>query len=107
MEKGIIRSVALLCSLGGLGLAWAVGVFVAIPLREGRLFSMSSTEMQVIGISFVACFLVAWGSVHLLSIADKVENPRAYRVMRAGYGVALAAACAVGAMWSLARVVSL
>jgi len=107
MEKGIIRSVALLCSLGGLGLAWAVGVFAAIPLRDGRLFSMSNTEMQVIGISFVTCVLVAWGSIHLLSIADKIENPRAYRIMRAGYGLVLTAACAVGAMWSMARVVSL
>ena len=81
--------------------------FAAIPLRDGRLFSMSNTEMQVIGISFVTCLLVAWGSVHLLSIADKIENPRAYRIMRAGYGLVLAVACAVGAMWSMARVVSL
>lgn len=107
MEKGIIRSVALLCAFGGLGLAWAVGVFSAIPLRDGRVLEMSGPEMQVIGISFGACLLVAWGSVHLLSIADKTENPHAYRMMRAGYGVALAVAGAVGAMWSMARVVSL
>ena len=107
MEKGIIRSVALLCAFGGLGLAWAVGVFSVIPLRDGRLMEMSGPEMQVIGISLGACVLVAWGSVHLMSIADKAENPRVYQTMRAGYGVALAAAVIVGAMWSMARVVSL
>lgn len=107
MEKGIIRSVAFLCSLGGLGLAWAVGVFAAIPLRDGRLFGMSGTEMQVIGIALGACLLVAWGAIHLLSIADKLENPRAFQLVRAGYGVALAVASVVGAMWSMARVISL
>ncbi len=107
MEKGIIRSVALLCSLGGLGLAWALGAFTAIPLRDGHFFSMSKTEMQLIGISLAACLLVAWGSVHLLSIADKVENPRAYGIMRAAYGVALLAAVGVGAVWSVTHVVSL
>jgi hypothetical protein len=107
MEKAIIRSVALLCAIGGLGLAWALGAFAAIPLRDGRIFSMAGNEAQLIGVSFGACLLVAWGSLHLLSIADKVENPRAYKVMRLAYGAALIAACAVGATWSMARVVSL
>ena len=107
MEKGIIRSVAFLCAVGGLGLAWSFGVFAAIPLRDGRLISMSGAEMQVIGVSLGAGLVVAWGSLHLLSIADKVENPRAYKVARIGYGVALLLAVAVGAAWSTARVISL
>jgi len=107
MEKAIIRSVAFLCAIGGMGLAWAFGAFAAIPLRDGRLMSMSNTEMQVIAIALVAGLLVAWGSIHLFSIADKVENPRAYQLVRAGYGIALLIGVAVGAAWSTARVVSL
>lgn len=107
MEKAIIRSVAALCAVGGLGLAWAFGAFSAIPLRDGRLISMSNVEMQVIAISFVCGLLVAWGSLHLFSLADKNENPRAYRLVRAGYGLVLLMAIAVGATWSMARVVSL
>lgn len=107
MEKAIIRSVACLCAVGGMALAWAFGVFAAIPLREGRLTDMSSTEMQVISIALGACLLVAWGSLHLLSIADRLENPRAYKLVRVGYGVALLIGVAVGAAWSMARVISL
>ncbi len=107
MEKWIIRGVALLCALGSLGLAWALGAFSAIPLRDGRIFSMSGEEMQLIGISFAAGLAVAWGSLHLLAIGDKESNPRTYRVLRAAYGVALAVAIFFGASWSMARVVSL
>lgn len=106
MERWIIRSVALLCALGGLGLAWAFGIFVAIPLRDGRLFTMSVTEIQLAAVSLTACLAVAWGALHLLAIADKEAAPHAYRLLRAGYGVALFAACGVGATWSVARVVS-
>lgn len=107
MEKWIIRSVALLCAAGGLGLAWAFGAFAAIPLREGRLFAMSSEEMQLVGISFAAGFAVAWGALHIAGLADKAASPRAFGVLRAAYGIALVAAIAVGASWSMARVVSL
>lgn len=107
MEKGIIRFVALLCAIGGLGLAWALGVFATIPVREGRLLAMKGVEMQVLAVTLVACLLVAWGSLHLLSLADKVENPRTYRGARVVYGIALCIAVAVGATWSMTHVVSL
>lgn len=106
MEKGITRFVALLCAIGGLGLAWAFGAFAAIPVRDGRILSMSGVEMQILAVSFVACALVAWGAVHLLSLADRVDSPGAFRLMRAAYGVALLGAAAVGANWSLVHVVS-
>ncbi len=107
MEKWIIRGVALLCACGGLGLAWAFGAFAAIPLRDGRLFDMNTSEMQIIGISLGAGLIVAWGALHLAAIADKESNPRGYRILRAGYGLVLLAAIATGASWSMARVVSL
>ena len=107
MEKWIIRGVALLCAAGGLGLAWAFGAFAAVPLRDGRLFAMTGNEMQIIGISLGAGLVVAWGALHIAGLADKESSPRGYRLLRAGYGVALLAAIGVGASWSMARVVSL
>lgn len=107
MEKGIIRFVALLCAIGSLGLSWAFGVFITIPAREGRLLAMTGVELQIIGISLAACLLVAWGSLHLLSLADRVEHPAAFRGVRIGYGVALIAAAMSGVAWSMARVVSM
>jgi hypothetical protein len=107
MEKWIIRGVALLCASGGLGLAWAFGAFAAVPLRDGRLFDMTGNEMQIIGISLGAGLVVAWGALHIASLADKESSPRAYRLLRLAYGAALLVAIAVGASWSMARVVSL
>lgn len=107
MEKGIIRFVALLCAVGSLGLAWAFGVFVTIPAREGRLLAMNSIELQVVGISFAAAALVAWGSLHLLALADRVEHPAAFRVARIVLGLSLFAAAIAGAVWAMARIVSL
>lgn len=106
MEKGITRFVALLCGIGGLGLAWAFGAFAAIPVRDGRIFAMSGIEMQILAVSLIACALVAWGSVHLLSLADRADSPGAFKLMRAAYGLALLIAVAVGANWSLVHVVS-
>ncbi len=104
MEKWIIRGVALLCALGGLGLAWAFGAFAAVPLRDGRLFQMNGTEMQLVAIAFVGTLAVGWGALHLFGLADRDDSPRAYRVLRVVYGATLAAAIAVGAAWSVARV---
>lgn len=106
MERWIIRSVALLCAAGGLGLAWAFGAFAAIPLRDGRVFAMSGQEMQLVGISFVAGLLVAWGALHIAGLADREAHPRAFGVLRAAYGIALVAVIAVGASWSMARVLA-
>lgn len=107
MEKWIIRGVALLCAIGGLGLAWAFGVFAAIPLRDGRFLAMSSEEMQLIGISFAAGLAVAWGAIHLFALGDKEAHPRFYQGLRIVYGMVIVAVIAAGASWSMARVISL
>jgi hypothetical protein len=106
MERWIIRSVALLCALGGLGLFWAFGAFAAIPLRDGRVFAMNAAEMQVIGVSLVAGLLVGWGALHLLSLSDKEAAPRAFTVIRLVYGAVIAAATIAGAVWSTGRVLA-
>lgn len=106
MERWIIRGVAALCAVGGFGLAWAFGAFAVIPLRDGRVFQMNGTEIQLVAISFVGTAAVGWGALHLLGLADRETSPRAYRLLRVGYGAALAAAAAAGATWSAARVLA-
>jgi len=106
MERFIIRGVALLCACGSLGLAWAFGAFSTIPLRDGRFFAMSGTEMQLIAISFVCALLVGWGALHIFGLADRADNPRAFAVIRLGYGGALLAAIVAGGLWSSARVLA-
>lgn len=106
MERWIIRSVALLCGAGGLGLFWAFGAFTAIPLRDGRVFAMSATEMQLAGIPLVAGGLVAWGALHLFALADREPAPGAYRVIRVVYLGTLLAATIAGAVWSTGRVLA-
>ncbi|MDX9705961.1 MAG: hypothetical protein RBT86_00100 [Azospira sp.] len=106
MERWIIRGMAVLCGFGALGLAWAFGAFSAIPLRDGRLFGMSGTEIQLVAIPFVGMLAVGWGALHLLGLADREENPRAFRLLRIVYGFALLAAIAAGASWSLPRVLA-
>lgn len=105
IERWIIRGVAALCAGGGLGLAWAFGVFLAIPLRDQRLLAMSRSEAQIIGIALVGLLFVAWGAQHLLAMADAKERPRTFRSLRAAYALTLAAAALSGAFWSLGRVV--
>lgn len=106
MEKWIIRGVALLCAIGSLGLFWAFGAFTAIPVRDGRLLAMSSTEMQLAGIPLLTGGLVAWGALHLWSLADRELAPGTYRIGRLVYlGTAVAAAI-FGAVWSTGRVLA-
>ncbi|MBI2308160.1 MAG: hypothetical protein HYU78_12740 [Rhodocyclales bacterium] len=106
MERWIIRSVALLCGAGSLGLAWAFGAFTAIPVRDGRIFAMSATEMQLAGIPLVAGLLVAWGALHLLALGDRETAPRTFQVVRLAYAGALVAASIAGAVWSTGRVLA-
>lgn len=106
MERWIIRSVALLCAAGGLGLFWAFGAFTAIPLRDGRVFAMTTTEMQLAGIPLVAGLLVAWGALHLLALGDRETAPRVFQAVRVVYAGTLVAACIAGAVWSTGRVLA-
>lgn len=106
MEQGIIRSMAALCAVGALCLAWAFGAFVAVPVRAGRLLAMDATEVQLVGIPLATGLLVAWGALHLLAMADHASRPVLYGLLRAAFALALAAAAASGATWSLARVVA-
>jgi len=106
MEQWITRAVAALCAVGALCLSWAFGAFVAIPVRGGRLLAMNATEAQLVAIPLAAGLLVAWGALHLLAMADREPHPALYGLLRAAFAIALTAAAATGAMWSLARVVA-
>ena len=73
MEKWITRGGAALCAAGSLALFWTFGVFLAAPWRAGRMLSLNSIEMQVLGVSLFAALTVAWGALHILAIADRAD----------------------------------
>lgn len=104
MEKWITRSVAMMVALGALGLFWTFGMFSAVPVQQGRLTALSGVELQLIGVSLLAGLVVAWGALHLFSLADRETNPRVYTLMRIAMPIAALAAVGVGASWSLAHV---
>lgn len=79
MEKWITRGVAALCAAGSAALFWTFGMFLAVPLREGRLLALDRIELQVIGVPLLTGIAVGWGALHLLGLADRekgnAENP--------------------------------
>ena len=44
MENWITRIVATLCATGSSGFFWMLGVFVAVPWREGRMLALERIE---------------------------------------------------------------
>ncbi|HPP47140.1 MAG TPA: hypothetical protein PLF25_06515 [Accumulibacter sp.] len=103
MEKWISRAVALLVALGGLALFWTFGVFVAVPWRESRLLSLSSIEMQILGVSLLAGIAVIWGAQHILALADAQDNARLFKILRAALFLASLLAVINGGLWTTAR----
>ena len=71
MENWLIRIVALFCAVGAAGLLWTFGVFVVVPWREGRLFSLNSAELQILGASLLLGLAAAWGALHVFALADR------------------------------------
>ena len=103
MENWITRIVATLCAAGSMALFWTLGVFIAVPWREGRMLALYGIELQLIGVPLVVGSAVAWGALHIYSIADREVNPKTYATIRITLIVALIAAAIVGISWSQAR----
>lgn len=103
MENWITRIVAMLCVAGSTALFWTLGVFVAVPWREGRMLALNRIELQVIGVPLVVGIAVAWGALHIFSIADRANNPRIYATIRAALLIASIAAVVGGIAWTQAR----
>ncbi|MBL8397559.1 MAG: hypothetical protein JNL84_05350 [Candidatus Accumulibacter sp.] len=103
MEKWISRGVATLVALGGLGLFWTFGVFIAVPWRENRLLALSSTETQVVAVSLIAGLAVIWGAQHLLAIADAKDHPRLFQGLRIALLLACLLAVFKGSAWTMAK----
>ena len=104
METWITRIVAVICAAGSSALLWFFGVFVVVPWREGRMLSLSATELQVIGVSLLTGFAVTWGSLHLLGLADRKEHPKVYATTRALLIVISIAAIVSGILWAQAHI---
>ena len=102
MEKWITRAVALICATGSTALLWTFGIFVAVPWREGRILSLNSIELQVIGIPLIAGIAVAWGALHLLVVAE--GGSRVYRAARIVLLLACLLAIWGGSAWSSAHI---
>ncbi len=103
MESWITRIVALLCAAGSSALFWFFGVFIVVPWRDGRLLKLSLSELRVTGVSLLAGLAVMWGALHLLALADRSANPRAYAVARFGLIVLSIAALVSGILWTQER----
>lgn len=103
MENWITRFVGTLCAVGSTALFWTLGVFAAVPWREGRMLTLNRVELQVIGIPLVVGILVAWGALHIFSIADRTSNPRFYAAIRGLLIIASIAALIGGISWTQAR----
>lgn len=103
MESWITRIVAALCAMGSTGLFWTLGVFASVPWRQGRMFELDRTELQVIGVPLVVGVAVAWGALHIFAIADREANPRIYAAMRIMLIFASIAAITSGAFWTHSR----
>lgn len=103
MENWITRIVATLCAAGSSALLWTLGVFVAVPWREGRMLSLDRVELQVIGVPLLIGLAVAWGALHLFAIADRQANPKAYAMICVAMILISFAAVIGGVSWTLAR----
>lgn len=104
MDNWITRFVGILCAVGSTALFWTLGVFVAVPWLEGRMLSLNRVELQVIGVPLVVGIIVAWGALHIFSIADRDSNPRIYATIRAALIIASIAAVIGGISWTQARI---
>lgn len=128
MEKWITRGVAALCAAGSAALFWTFGMFLAVPLREGRLLALDRIELQVVGVPLLTGIAVGWGALHLLGLADRekgnaegnAENPgnvdpensqasapphKGRQLIYAAALLAMALAAAFGGMsWTQARI---
>ena len=100
MENGITRIAAGLCAAGSAGLFWTLGVFLAVPWRDNRLFELDRAEAQLIAVPLMLGSLVAWGALHIVAIADRAQRPRIYAALRALLVVALLAAAGSGMAWT-------
>jgi len=105
LENWITRIVATLCAMGSTALFWAFGVFVVVPWREGRMLNLSRAELQVIIVPLLIGFAVAWGALHVFSIADQEKNPRAFATIRVLLIIASVAAVIGGISWTQARII--
>lgn len=104
MEKWITRVVATICAAGSTALFWTLGVFFTVPWRENRIWSLTSVELQVIGISLTCGLAATWGVLHLFALADRAASPCLYRTARACLLVASALAIWGGMSWAAARI---
>ena len=104
MENWITRIVATLCAAGSTALFWTLGVFIAVPWREGRMLALNRVELQVIGVPLLIGLAVAWGALHIFAIADRDANPRVYKTIRALLILVSLAAIAGGTLWAQARI---
>ena len=104
MENWLIRIVALFCAVGAAGLLWTFGVFVVVPWREDRLFSLNSAELQILGASLLLGLAAAWGALHVFALADRAGRPKSYATIRIVLIVAWFAAALGGMSWTLCRV---
>ncbi len=104
VETWITRFVASLCGLGGLGLLWTFGVFVAVLWHEGCLLDLNRSEWQAIGVPLLLGIAVAWGALYLFGIADREKNPRIYKTTRAIFLIACVVAAISGIVWANHRI---
>lgn len=104
MEKWITRAVAAICAGGSTALFWTFGIFLAVPWHESRMLSLSKVELQVLGIPLIAGLAVGWGALHILAIADRSSNPRAYRTLCVALLIASVLAVLGGMSWTQARI---
>jgi len=104
VENWITRIVATLCAAGSAALFWTLGVFVAVPWREGRMLALNWIELQVIGVPLLLGLAVAWGALHIFSISDRGVNPKTYATIRVMLVAASIAAMIGGISWTQARI---
>jgi len=103
MENWLIRIVAGLCAAGSSALFWTLGVFIALPWREGRLLALSAVELQLIVVPLLLGSAVSWGALHIVAIADRQPRPRLYAATCALLLIANLAALFAGCAWTQAR----
>jgi hypothetical protein len=103
MENWIIRIAAALCAAGSSALFWALGAFIAVPWREGRLLALNAVELQLIGAPLLLGLAVAWGALHILAIADRDLHPRLYSAACALLLIASLGAASAGLAWAQLR----
>lgn len=104
METWITRAVAVICAIGSSGMFWFFGVFVFVPWREGRLLSLTLSELQVVGVSLLAGSAVLWGALHLFALADRSSKPNLYAMIRAVLIALSLAAVSSGIFWAQSHI---